>query len=192
MLDVLLKLRFKNFQQVDKHFLHLFKFDVHKGEAVVNLGVSEFFSDFDSLSQFTEKMKLLCEKSDSFTEDEFNCILGGIPIIFKNFYTILGPNKIKSLGYQKSKCKTEFNRLVLNQSKLMDLDNIIYSSFIIGNKYLKSEIKEILREKYSFIGIDLSPKASDLEKYFELKSTQIINKETGKRDHGYLILKKKE
>jgi hypothetical protein len=37
-----------------------------------------------------------------------------------------------------------------------------------------------------------SPKASDLEKYFEVKLFKITNKETGKRDYYYEILKKKD
>ena len=191
MLDVLLKLRFKNFQQVDKHFLHLFEFDVHKGE-VVNSGVSEFLRDFDSLSQFTEKMKLLCEKSDSFTENELNCILGGIPIIYKNYFMSLGKERIRALQYRKYALEDEYQRCYENQTKIEDLDSLVFSSFIVGNRYTKVSVKQELLSIYTKLGIKLSPKASDLEKYFELKSTQIVNKETGKRDHGYLILSKKK
>ena len=31
-----------------------------------------------------------------------------------------------------------------------------------------------------------------IEKYFEIRSCKIINKETGKRDHGFEIIKRKE
>ena len=37
----------------------------------------------------------------------------------------------------------------------------------------------------------MSPKASDLEKYFELRPCKVTNKETGKRDHGFEILRRK-
>ena len=73
-----------------------------------------------------------------------------------------------------------------------DVRTKILSSFLPENRYLKSDIKETLRKIYEDLGYDKTPKASDLEEYFELRSCQIKNKETGKKDHGFEILKKKE
>ena len=53
-------------------------------------------------------------------------------------------------------------------------------------------IKDSLKDIYAKSGIDCHPKASDLENYFDLKKIQITNKETGKRDSAYKILKIKE
>ena len=69
--------------------------------------------------------------------------------------------------------------------------SIIISSFLPENKYLKSDIKETLRKIYEDLGYNKTPKASDLEEYFELHPCQIKNKETGKKDNGFEILKKK-
>lgn len=189
MLNVLLKLRFKNFQQVDKHFLHLFKFDVHKGEEIVNLGVNEFLREFDRINYFTDKMRLLCESD--LTIDEINSILNSIPIEYKNYYTILGPNKIRSLSYQRSKLKLECNKQKNNQLSSEDLEQLVFSRFIVNEKYTKPYIKQMLSTIYSELGIQSTPKATDLKKYFDIKLVDVID-ETGKRTKGFKILKKKD
>lgn len=79
-----------------------------------------------------------------------------------------------------------------NQTYNGDLKGQIYKEFEIGKKYTRPYIKTVLGTIYNSLGIKLSPKAVDLENYFEVKKVQITNKETGKKDHGYLILKIKE
>lgn len=150
----------------------------------------KFLIKFDSYTQFTDKMKLLCESVLS--DEEINSILNLIPIDYKNYYTVLGPNRIKSLSYQRSKLKIEYNKLKGDQSNSSKLTEIIISTFIVGNRYTKVFIKQKLTEIYNTLGIHSSPKAVDLENYFEVKKVQITNKDTGKKDHGYEIISKKE
>jgi hypothetical protein len=66
------------------------------------------------------------------------------------------------------------------------------ASFEIGRKYTKSNLKEMLGEIYQSIGLSKTPKASDLDSYFDIKPCLITNKETGKRDNGFEIIKKKD
>ncbi len=188
------ELRAYQIQQVDYKDRFSVINTINSGEDIIISAdkVDIFFSDFDSLSQFTEKMKLLCERSDSFTENELNCILGGIPIIYKNYFMSLGKERIRALQYRKYALEDEYQRCYENQTKIEDLDSLIFSSFIVGNRYTKVSVKQELLNIYTKLGIKLSPKASDLEKYFELKNIQVVNKETGKRDNGYLILSKKK
>lgn len=150
----------------------------------------KFLTKFDSYTQFTDKMRLLCESTLS--DEEINSILNLIPIDYKNYYTVLGPNRIKSLSYQRSKLKIEYNKLKKNQQGGVDLKKSILSEFTIGKKYTKAYIKQKLGEIYEQLGIKLSPKAVDLENYFEMKKIQLLNRNTGKRDNGYEIIKKKE
>jgi len=150
----------------------------------------KFLTKFDSYTQFTDKMKLLCESTLS--NEEIDSILNLIPIDYKNYYTILGPSRIKSLSYQRSKLKIEYNKLKINQQGDIDLKVLILSEFTVGEKYTKAYIKQKLGEIYEQLGIKLSPKAVDLENYFEMKKTQLLNKNTGKRDNGYEIIKKKK
>ena len=87
-------------------------------------------------------------------------------------------------------CRPECNKKN-NQFNSRNLDDIVYSEFKVGEKYLKSYIKQRLGDIYESLGLKLSPKATDLEKYFEVKLCKITNKETNKRDHCYELISKK-
>ena len=69
--------------------------------------------------------------------------------------------------------------------------SIIMSTFLPENRFLKSDIKETLRKIYEDCEYNKTPKASDLEEYFEIKECKITNS-LGKQDHGFKIIKKKE
>ena len=68
------------------------------------------------------------------------------------------------------------------------LYNTIYTRFKCGERYTSKDLKEILREIYQDLGISKTPKASDLESYFDVSEVKITDKTTGKRSKGYLIL----
>ena len=53
------------------------------------------------------------------------------------------------------------------------------------------EIKNMLKDLYKFLGYNKTPKANDLEKYFEIKLCK-VTVETGKQDNGFKIIKRKE
>ena len=154
--------------------------------------ITEFLAKFDSYTRFTDKMKFLCDNVNNFTEEEFSSILGSIDIIFKNYYNTVGPEKIRNLQYKNSVIKSEYDRLLNNQTYNGDLKGQIYKEFEIGKKYTRPYIKIVLGTIYNSLGIKLSPKAVDLENYFEIKPVLVFNKDTGKRDSLYLILKIKE
>ena len=136
-------------------------------------------------------MKFLCDNAGNFTEEEFSSILVSINIVFKNYYITLGRERIRSLQYKKSLLDSEYQRQKNNQFNSRNLDDIVYSEFKVGEKYLKSYIKQRLGDIYESLGLKLSPKATDLEKYFEVKLCKITNKETNKRDHCYELISKK-
>ena len=152
--------------------------------------IQKFLAKFDSLNFFTDKMRLLCESD--LTSHEINSVLELIPIDYKNYYITLGKDRVRSLSYQKSKLKLEYEKQKSFQIKTDTLLNSIYSTFLVGNRYSNTFIKEKLGEIYNNLDIQSSPKATDIENYFEVKKVQITNKETRKKDHGYLILKLKE
>lgn len=151
--------------------------------------VRAFITKFEEVPYFTDKMKLLCESG--FTGRDLDDILNCIPMIFKNYYITLGKDRILSIGCQKSKLDLEYERIKNNQQNNSSLEELIYSIFQVGEKYLKSDIKNMLSDIYNKSEIKATAKASDLENYFETKNYQITNKLTGKRDNGYEILRKK-
>ena len=156
-----------------------------------NMKLYEFlYKFFNETSQFTERMKLLCDYS--FCGEDLRAALKSIPIIYSNYYTILGPEIIKSLSYQRSKLEKEYSSLMNNQDNKESLLDLLILNFKIGEKYPLVFIKNTLREIYEKLGLTLSPKASDLVNYFDIKKVLISNKETGKKDHGYEIIKIKE
>ena len=114
---------------------------------------------------------------------------------YAKYYWTISAGRAGSLKYQKGNLEKEYQSII-NPEDTSYIENEvkqkILSTFSIRNRYLKSDIKETLRKIYEDLGYDKTPKASDLEEYFELRSCQIKNKETGKKDHGFEILKKKE
>lgn len=164
-------------------------FGYNKADIFPDLGdrVSEFLRDFDKLSFFTEKMKFLCESN--LTSEELSSVLETIFIEYKNYYITLGPDKIKSLSYQRSKLKIEYEKKKNNQLGDSDLVNLVYSIFIVGNKYTKPYIKQTFSSIYNKLGIQTTPKAVDIEKYFEVRLVDVID-ETGKRTKGFKLLEK--
>jgi len=143
--------------------------------------------EFDKCSTFIDKMKFICNTGyDDITQSKF---LKQIPAQFEGYYNVLGPEKLKTLKYRKDMIKAEYDKIVNNQD--INLKNKIYSLFEIGKRYLKSDIKETLSNLYISVGYNKTPKANDLEQYFEIKPCQIVNKETGKKDHAFEILSKK-
>ena len=151
--------------------------------------ISEFIQEFNSLPTFYDKMKALCESN--FNDLEKSIILEQVPITFKTYYNLLGPITLKACGYNITNIRKKLEIDKSNKNNVDDLLKLVYSTFNIGEKYLLSNIKLILSDLYNKANYLASPKATDIEKYFEVKKFQITNKETGKRDNGYEILKKK-
>ena len=140
---------------------------------------------------FTERIKLIYSLQCS--SDFMKLLLDNLtdPSYAKYYYSI-PKERASALKYQKGNLEKEYKSI---KSYSINLDSIIdeiKTKFIVGEKYTKSEIKEILRLIYENNGYNKTPKANDLEEYFELKSCQITNKITGKRDMAFEIIKIKE
>ena len=160
---------------------------LREGDCEINDNVENFLHEFDSLCQFTDKMKFLCDSN--FLERDLDDILNCIPLIFKNYYITLGPEKIKALSYQKSKLDLEYENQKLIQITGSNLEEAIYSEFKVGEKYLKSDIKSKLKDLYSSFNISSTPKSTDLDKYFILERSRVSVE--GKQCEGYKLIGKK-
>lgn len=149
-----------------------------------NIITKEFIEKFNESRDFPNKMKLLCETD--LTDLERGVLLDQLPLTYKNYYETIGPERCKALGYNKTDLEKEYSDLQFDVSKISDE---VYKTFEVGNKYLRTAIKETLENIYSSLGYNKTPKASDLEQYFELKTCQITNKLNGKKEHGFKIIK---
>ena len=173
-------------QQVDyKDRFSVFNTIASEGliESKTTCKINSFLDQFYHYPLFRMKMSLLCETN--FTDQELGIILDQIPLEFRNYYQTLGPERCKALSYDVTYISREYSDLQFDKSKLQEE---IYKEFQVNSKYSKSFIKDKLCDIYKTLGYNKTPKANDLEEYFELKTCQVTNKETGKRDMAFEIL----
>ena len=160
------------------------------GNNVILTNIDMVIQDILSLPGFPERMKYIYDLK--LPENIIEIVLSRIPIIYGNFYRSVTPEEAKRLSYRKGELEKRYDRSMNNQQVDIDqLRGMIYREFKVGEKYTKSYIKDKLGEIYSDCGYIRTPKANDLEEYFELSLCLVPNKTTGKRDSGFEILKKK-
>ena len=190
-LVIVSELRAFEIQQIDYKDRFSVFFRLEK-EGLISSGISDFIKEFNTLPTFFDKMRAICESPFIVNETIRRAILEQVPISFKNFYNKLGPVILKSCSYNITNIRKRIETDFKNNENLDKVSDLIYNNFMIDEKYSLSYIKEKLGELYSISGYISSPKASDLENYFEIKKIQVTNKITKKRDHYYKLLKKKE
>ena len=148
--------------------------------------IDDTLRDFYKQPSVSDKYKYLCSLEESVA---LSC-LPHLPESFVNYYTVLGPDRLKANGYNISDVKKEYENTLGDQK--IDIRSIIVSYFDIDEIYSKSDVKKKLKQLYDSIGYSKTPRASDLGEYFIIKNCMITNKETGKRDNCYKILAIKE
>ena len=156
--------------------------------------VKKILQEFEEQQYFTGKMKYLY--SLNMEPDIAKQVLDNIyDTRFSKYYWAISASRAGSLNYQSGKLEEEYQSII-NPKDTSQIENEIkgkiLTSFLVDNRYSKQLIKEILRKIYEETGYEKAPKASDLEQYFELKACQTRNKETGKVDNEFKIIKKKE
>ena len=159
---------------------------------IINRDVTRFFCIYDTLTTMHDKLKMLCEYN--FISDiELNIVLGQIADSdeVKSYYLALGPKKLKALTYSKTYIKKELGIVTFSKELLI---NTITLNFNPGEKYSLSDLKVKLGNLYNSINYDATPKASDIENYFDVKSVVMYEKKedgTRKQIRGYELLKRK-
>ena len=159
---------------------------------IVNQEVSGFLKVYTGLTTIYDKLKLLCEYGLS--QDTINIVLGQINDSdeIKSYYITLGPQRLKGMGYHITKIRKALGIVTFSDELL---EATIYNEFKVGDKLVLSGIKDRLGYLYKSIGYDKTPKAKDLESYFEVKLIyiSILDETTGKKKQtkGYELLKKK-
>ena len=172
------------------------KISVTKSLESITSNISEYQSDLEKEVQdfldnkfyktgiFREKMKMYCEFMDLHKGNKEVSDIIYFKIKdpkYREYYNFYGTKGCSALKYQKENLELG----IKNKSKELEILNIIYNRFKVGEKYLKKDIKQTLQDIYKDLGITLKAKASDLDKYFNLKSVTItIN---GKRENGFKL-----
>ena len=148
--------------------------------------------DINSLRDVSKKLKLIIEFSEkeSTTEKDVLDLLELLPGKYKDYYFLLGPDKIKACGYYESRIKKEWRKIMTNNKVREDVDEKILTLFESGKRYSKSKIKEILNKLYTEMGFEKKAKATDLEIYYAMKPVKFQN-DSGKWINGFEILGKR-
>ena len=158
---------------------------------IINQKVSEFLGEYQKLGTFKAKLKMLCEYG--FNDQVIGVVLDqiGEHDNIKSYYISLGPERLKALGYNRYDIEKELGIVTFSYELL---ESSIYSEFKVGDKLTLSSIKDRLGYLYSNINYDATPKAKDLENYFEVKPIVMYErKENGSRKQikGYELLRRK-
>lgn len=143
---------------------------IYCDDLITNQKVSRFMEEYNSLSEARKKLILLCESNLS--SEAIQVVLAQIPEsdYIRSYYENLGPQRLKALGYRKSSIEKELGIVTFSWELLRDS---IYSEFKEGEKYSLSNLKDKLGSIYSSINYKSTPKANDIENWFETRVCQV-------------------
>ena len=85
------------------------------------------------------------------------------------YYEALGADRIKALNYKEKKLLNEIHIMKTKNKIRHELHGIIH----IGDRILTTDIQQSLHDVYDRLGIDKSPKAADLNEFFEIHPVKI-------------------
>lgn len=152
--------------------------------------VMKILEYYESLPRLFDKLKFLCELDQP--KEIIDALLYNITEKhFVEYYTILGPERCKALGYNVSLLNKELGIISFNRSLLILK---IFENFKVSEKYSLSDIKDRLREIYINVGYNKNPMPKDLEEFFDIREiTMYVLDDFGakKRARGYELLSKK-
>ena len=132
--------------------------------------ISRFMEEFSKLDTFKERLRFFCNYELS--DIERNIILNqlGEHDNIRSYYTTLKPDRLKSLGYNRTYIERELGVVVFSKELLV---RTIFQNFKIGDKISLLEIKNRLINLYLDINYKATPKATDLNEYFDTKEVKV-------------------
>ena len=151
----------------------------------------ELVEKFNHFGDSTDRLRMLVEISNdsSLTTQDVYSFLGMIPSKYKDYYTIVGPDRIKANRYRELDIKRELMKNALGDGPDDKVISRIGDMFRVGHKYSKSGIKESLKKLYQELDYKKTAKATDLEVMYVMKAIKL--QEDGKWVNGFEILGKR-
>lgn len=107
---------------------------------------------------------------------------------YSKYYWSIVPSRAKALKYRRGNLEAEYNLL----KNVDSASPLIFDAFVVGQKYSKSNAKSMLQKIYDSLSLRKTAKASDLSDYFDISECKVVNQESGKRDAGFEIIRKKD
>ena len=183
--DIIISMLYYRVSDVKKHVKGLFGVNLQDIPEVDKRELEEFFKGYKEQRKRQYKLKYLCEHCKK---------VGNTSILqfidekrFCDYINILGLDKCKSEWYSTYNLDKKLNVMTFDRTKIREK---LYAEFIVGKSYTKADIKAKISEIYKKLSYKASPKATDLEEFFEIKPCLITV--DGKRVNGFKILKEKE
>ena len=135
---------------------------------------TNFYKSFTKTRSFEVRMKEYCNMVNKVGID---CIklFSFIPIEYHNIYNNLGEERIKSLKYRKGDIEGHI--------KIKKKESIIYEmlkkKFKIGDRYSMTFIKDTLKSIYNSLDLDITAKATDIKKFFDIRRVKLSGNVAG-------------
>ena len=151
--------------------------------------VQEFLdSQFYKTKVFRDRMKVFCEFMDKYKEnlEIVNLLFSEIKDPrYREYYNYYGTSGCRAVRYDEKPLKEG----LLNLSKEDKLLIAIHNNFKLGDRFTKKYIKTTLANIYKSLNITITPKATDLEKYFKLVKIK-VTLEDKTRENGFKLEEK--
>lgn len=146
--------------------------------------ISRFMEEFSKLDTFKERLRFFCNYELS--DIERNVILNQIGEYdnIRSYYLTLKPERLRALSYDKTKIEKELGVVIFSKELLV---KTIFNNFKIGDKLPNTDIKNILTNLYSSINYRATPKATDLNEYFEIRKCKLTMPDKT-RSHGIELI----
>jgi hypothetical protein len=135
---------------------------------------TRFYNNFTETKSFEVRMKLYCEFVEKYSIDaleSFNFIPSNYHLYYKN----LGWDRIRALSYKEKDLK---NYMLIAGNTGKKIKNELMKCLKIGDRRTLSDLKGILKIIYEGLKVRSTPKAIDINNYFEVKRAT-INKSFG-------------
>lgn len=154
----------------------------------------------DNMLQVSDLAKLLVEEKVDFTRVLKTYItaleeedIGLVEMIeqkseeHKLLVDVLGVDKIKSIGFNKTKLFNAYNLALKFQDHHLEIKSKL-GCLRVGKKYTSSHITSVLQKTYDSLNINRKAVGNDIRNYFVVRKTQVVSEVDGKRKQGYLLL----
>lgn len=128
-----------------------------------NIELKEFVFNYYK-ETVNNKYRMLCNEkySSEFIKKVLDFI---IPGKIKESYLILGPEKLKATGYNKTFIDKALGKIIFNKNSL---NHEMLNTFNIGDILPLSQIKSMISDIYNKVGYTKGALALDLTNYFEI------------------------
>jgi len=162
-------------------------------ETILSSEISKEINKIEKLSHFNNKISYIYSLQGKYSSNFMKLLLDNLTdLSFAKYYYSISNERASALKYQKGNLEKEYKSQKSLSLNIKSMVSEIISAFPVNNRFSKSYIKETLRTIYESNGYNKTPKASDLEEYFEIKLCKVLNESTGKRDMAFEIIKLKE